>query len=95
MKAHWRCCPQEQPLGGPSPPDPPLAGPQQQVYIFALSNHHSEGLRNDQDDATGLAKTRTFEAHLLEKRMMAEAEAAERTLCVDGSDSDPIYCFCS
>ena len=57
-----------------------FACPHQQAYIFALPNHTRDSWCTAQNDAAGLAAERAFEAHLLEKSMLAEAEAAERAL---------------
>ena len=48
----------------------------------------------DQDDAAGLSAERTFDCHLLEKRMLLETEACECTLQMQPS-ARPIYpCAC-
>ena len=78
--SHW---------GGKAPPRPPPAGPQQQVYLSALSNQHrdSDSLHIDQDNAAGLADKRIFEARLLEKHIMTEDEVAESRLSARSSVS--------
>ena len=48
----------------------------------------------DQDDAAGLAAERAFDYHLLEKRLLLEADACECTLQMQPS-ARPIYpCAC-
>ena len=56
------------------------AHPEQLAYIFAGPSHARDSWCTAQNDAAGLAAERDFEAHVLEKSMLAEAKAAERAL---------------
>ena len=56
------------------------AHPEQLAYIFAVPSHARDSWCTAQNDAAGLAAERDFEAHVLEKSMLAEAKAAERAL---------------
>ena len=65
---------------------------QQLAYIFALPNHARDSWCIAQNDAAGLAADRAFEAHLLEKSMLAEEEVAVRERNHDSSCSLSVNC---